>query len=413
MKAFFAQYKFHLLLLLLGTVWLAVFDLVMQGHWQKFVSPDAGSYLSSAKNLYVYQRGHNYRLILMAAITGIPYLFGASDAAVYVFCDWLNFVCWLGSLLVLLEILNGFLKPRFAFALASLSIFIVGINAMIFELGTENIYLFFMMLGFYLLVRYHKTEKLKFLCLALALFVLSMLIKPGSKIFALLITLYFIRPIIFNYSSKFAWLVYGSYLLVFVQCAGIKYQFGNFTLGYIDAVTYYDYLGAKAEALEQNRPFKEVWLERATYIYSQPYPAQRQIAQADFLHQLQSNTANFIKAYVLNLWENATTGSLQVSLMENVKGTVYFERVKALVFNISLWQNIIGSPTAILLSIWAILRFRSQNFAVAIIGGFILYTMLLSGVSCTEGDRFHVITFPLAIVLLAKLIGQKKTFANR
>jgi hypothetical protein len=408
MKGFFEKYKFHLLLLLIAILWIIALDFLMQGRSQTFISPDAQSYMDSAENLYVHWRGHNYRPMLMAAINGIPYLFGAPKAAILAFGFWVNLFCWLGSLVLLLEIAHHFLKPKTAFLLALPAVFLIGLNAIVFELATEHIYLFFVLLAFYFLARYYKTERFKFLCSGLALLVLMMLVKPGVKFFAILLTLVFIREIIFNYSSKFAWLIYGSYFLVLMQCAGVKYQFGNFTLGYIDAVTYYDYLGARAKALQTNQSFHEVWLDRVTYIYSRPCPEQKQIASADFLDQLQSNSTNLVKAYGLDLVENATTGSVQIVLMQNEKGMDYFKEVKILVYSISEWQNRLLSVLGFLLSVWAIRRFRNDQKPFAIIGGFVLYTILLSGVSCSEGDRFNVVTFPLVLILLAKFVVEKR-----
>ena len=36
--------------------------------------------------------------------------------------------------------------------------------------------------------------------------------------------------------------LYGSITLCFVQAAGLKYQFGDFTISYIDSVTFHNYL---------------------------------------------------------------------------------------------------------------------------------------------------------------------------
>jgi len=408
----FRKYKYHFLLLLLGWIWITVFDLLLQGRLQAFVSPDAQSYVDSAQNLYLHLRGHNYRPMGMALITGIPYLFGATTEAIFAFSYWVNLFCWLGSLVLVFEIGKHFLKPKIAFFLALPCIFLIGINAVVFELATEIIYLFLVLLAFYFLARYYKTELFKFLCFGLAILVLSMLIKPGFKFFAILLTLLFLKSIIFNHASKYSWLIYGSYLLVLLQCAGVKYQFGNFTLSYIDAVTYYDYLGARTEALESERPFKEVWLERATYIYSRPCPEQKEIAAKDFLRQLQSNTIHFFEAYGVNLIENSATGSVQVELMKEVKPKNYFKNAKILVYSISKWQNRIGTLLGFLLSIWAIWKFRRQENLFAIAGGFVLYTMLLSAISCSEGDRFHVVTFPFVVILLGKFIaGKRKVFA--
>lgn len=407
-KPILTKYRFHLLLILAALAWIFVFDHLMQCRLQLFISPDANSYQESAEKLYVFFRGDAYRPLLMALIIGIPYLFGGDDSSIYLFGDWINLLCWLGSLLLLLEILNQSLKPKIAFYFALSCVFLIGINALVFELATESIYLFFMVSACYFLVKYYQTEAFKFLCIALSIIVLSMLVKPGSKFLAIIATVFFIKEIIFNYSSRFAWLIYGSYLAVVLQCVGIKCQFHNFTISYIDAVTYYDYLGAKAESQRSDKPFKQVWLERATYIYSRPYPEQKQIASKDFIHQIQDNTGNFFKAYWLNLKENATSGSTNVRIAENIKQSDDFEKTKTLVFNISTYQNIILSIVGFVLSILFLAHRKEIEKPFLFPAFFIVYIVLLSGVSCSEGDRFNVVTFPMAIVLLAKFVAIKR-----
>lgn len=408
-----SRYRFHLLLLLTALAWIVLFDWLMQCHLQPFISPDAVSYQESAEKLYILFRADAYRPLLMAFLTGIPYVFGGDDSSIYAFGDVINVLCWLASLLLMLEILNQFLKPKIAFFFALPMVFLVGINILVFELATESIYLLMMVAACYFLTRYYKTEAFKFLCIALMILVLSMLVKPGSKFLAIAATVFFIREIIFNYGSKFSWLVYASYLAVLLQCAAIKVQFHNFTLSYIDAVTYYDYLGAKAESRQIGKPFKEVWLERATYIYSRPYPEQKQIAARDFLDQLQTNTAPFFTAYLSNLKENATHGSVNVRISENIKQINYFNKTKILVYSVSTVQNWSLSIVGFLLSLSLLWRRKHSGEAFLFPAFFVLYIMLLSGISCSEGDRFHVVTFPFTIVLIANFVAQKrKDFAR-
>lgn len=408
LKSILFKYRFHFLLMLVSLIWISLFNFLIQSDLQQFISPDAVSYQVSAKNLYVFHRGDQYRPILMALIYGVPYLFGFGDSAIYNFSIFINLFCWLGSLLLLLEILSHFVKPKVAFWLTVVSIFFVGINAQIFELATECVYLLFITATCYFLARYCKTESFQFLCFALAIVVLSMLIKPGSKFLAIIATVIFIKEIIFNYGSRFAWLIYGSYALVLVQCAGLKHQFGNFTLSYIDAVTYYDYLGAKAESLETGEAFKTVWKRRADFIYSQDFPDQKTIASADFIHQLKSHSGSFFKAYLDNLIENSTTGSLRLRKYQNIKAEVYFTEIKTLVINISKYTNAILSIVGFLLSLLFLIQWKRYTSDLIFAAFFIAYIILLSGISCSEGDRFSIVTFPFVIVLIAKLIGVKR-----
>ena len=107
--------------------------------------------------------------------------------------------------------------------------------------------------------------------------------------------------------------------MVFVQCAGLKYQFGNFTLSYIDSVTYYDYIGSKAMCLKEGKEFSQLNNPRGEYIYSIECSEQRKIANEDLKQQLQHNTLNLLKAFISDVVDNATSGNVCIDDCKNVK----------------------------------------------------------------------------------------------
>ena len=80
MKQILAKYYYHFLLILIGLVAITLFDFIVQMSSQGVIYPDSMGYHESAKNLYLFYRGHGYRPILMAIINGFPYVFGSSDA---------------------------------------------------------------------------------------------------------------------------------------------------------------------------------------------------------------------------------------------------------------------------------------------------------------------------------------------
>lgn len=404
MKSFFGHYKYHFLLLCIGLIWITIFDFLTQMSAQGIIYMDSESYMDSAKNLYIFSRGHNYRPILMAVINGVPYLFGASDQAIYDFSFYVNVVCWLSFFLILFEILKAFLRPKVAFFFSLISIFFLGNAAFVFHLLTENIYMLFMIGGFYFLMKYYKTNGFGYLSAALSIFILSMLIRPGSKYFAIVLTLFFVRAILKNYKSRFIWFLYGSLLLVFIQCAGIRYQFGNFTLSYIDVVTYYNYIGSKAMLLKEGKEYSHKTNPRVAYIFSMECKDQKRVASADLKQQLQFNSGNLAKAYFSDVIENSVTGNVCIGDCKNRNNQSYFNFWKELMFSISQWQNRIWTPIGLLLAAFYFFKSYKKEVWFSFIAFFILYTMLLSGISCGQGDRFHVITFPFVIILLAKFI---------
>jgi hypothetical protein len=85
-----ARYKFHILIILIGLCCLFGINYFLQISSQNIIYPDTFAYHDAAKNLYVFYRGHNYRPMLLAAIHGLPYLFGATDQAIFEFSFYLN-----------------------------------------------------------------------------------------------------------------------------------------------------------------------------------------------------------------------------------------------------------------------------------------------------------------------------------
>lgn len=407
MKQLLAKYKYEFLLFAIGILWIEFFNILLQVTQQHIIYPDSQSYVNASKDLYLFFRGHLTRPIGMALITGFPLIFKASDATLYVFGFCVNLVCWLFFLLLLFQILKEFLKPNIAFLSTLTCMLILGNTASVFHVSSESIYMLFMVTAMFFLWRYYKNNSLLHLAWALFFIIISVLIKPGSLLFAIIFTLYFIVKIYKMHQSKVVYLIYASWLLIGIQCAGLKYQFGNFTTSYIDAITYYCYLGAKAASLEKQQDFHEVWLERTHFIYNQAPPNQKKIAKADLIKHLETNRVNLGKAYLQNLFENATTGSVPIHDCKNVNRIKYFSISKKLLFELSVWQNIAFSILALLLSSYLLIAFYKTDQFLSIIAAFILYTILLSGVSCSEGDRFNVITFPFVVVLIAKWLSKK------
>jgi hypothetical protein len=406
MKSLLIKYKYQILISIIGLIWVGLFNFFIQIDSQGIIYPDSHSYQNSAKDLYFFYKGHYTRPLLMAFITGLPYLFGANDTTIYSFSHYVNLLCWISFLIVLYEILKEFLTNESAFIFTIISAFFVANTASIFHLQTESIYMLFMVFCFYFLLKYLKHNTFWFLSISLSLFILSMLIKPGSKFLAILFTAYFFRELIKNYKSKFSLFIYGSLFAVFVQCAGMKYQFENFTISYIDVITYYDYLGAKAKAFQTKEDFNDIWLSRAEYIYSQDPDEMKIIAQNDLKQQLTNNKYNLIKAYVLNLFENATNGNICIDDCKNKANTSYFNLSKSIISALAVWQNCLFSIISLFIGFYYLIKCYRNEVIYSLIAFFILYTILISGISCSEGDRFNGITFPFTLILIAKFIEE-------
>ncbi|MEK8181046.1 hypothetical protein WMW71_11910 [Flavobacterium buctense] len=407
MSALLKKYRYHLLIILVGLICLEGVNFLLQLDRQTLVYPDCDNYLESAQKMYHKFTGHYYRPMVMAFITGFPYLFGSSDAGIFQWSLWVNVFCWLGTSLLLFEIAKHFVKEKYAFVFAILPFFILGNIILNFHILTENIFVFFIMLAFYCLFQYYKTAKFWYLSLSLSLLLSSMLVKPGAKFLAIIITLFFIREIIKNYASKSMVFIYGSLLMISIQVVGMKVQYGDFTISYIDGVTYHNYLFSKAECFKNGKEYSQINNTRADYLFSLSFPNQKKIAFEDAKRQIRTNFPNVIKAFADDIKDNAVSGNACIKDLLNHEKKDNFLFWKAFVFEMTKWQNRVFTLLAILLSAYFLWKYYRKDKFYFFIAFFITYIIVLSGVSCGQGDRFHLITFPFVILLLAKFLTDR------
>ena len=400
MNAFLLKYKFHIFIILIALSVILLLDFSLQLSHQNIRFWDSLSYVESAFGMYKLHCGNAYRPILISFITGIPYLFGANNDDLFVFSFWLNLFCWIGFFIIEFEILNDFLKPKTSFIFVIISILFIGNAVSVFHLLTENIFMFGMILGFYCIQKYYQNQKFLYLSIAISIFILIVLIKPGMKFFAIICLLYYCRTLYNDYKSKIFYLIYASLFLIFVQCAGIKYQFGTFTISFVDSVTYYNYLGYKARCFQENKVYDQQ-PERLSYLYIIPIDLHKKIVRDDLIDQLKNNKINLLKAYLDDFRDNITSGSANIEACKNIKNDENFDFYKNILFKITIWQNMIFTLLALVLSFLVIFKTFKDNDLIFLISFFIIYTIATSAISCSEGDRFHSVLYPFIMIIFA------------
>jgi hypothetical protein len=406
--ALLKRYRYQFLIVLIGLCVLEGFDLLLQLGRQTVVYPDSLNYLESAQNMYLHGKVHYYRPMLMAFITGLPYLFGSVDAMIFKWSLFVNVFCWIGTAVILFGILKDFVTWKLAFWFAISSFFVLGNLALNFHLLTENIFVFVVMLAFYLLFQYYKTHQFRYLSLCLALLLSGMLIKPGAKFFALIICLFFLKEIFSNYKQKSIIFLYGSLLLILIQAVGMRIQYGNFTISYIDGVTYHNYICSKADCLKNGKEYNQIDNRRAAYLFSLSYPDQKRVALEDLKHQIKTNSPNLVRAYFSDVLENSKTGNTCIQDLQNKEGKDSFDFWKNFAFHITKWQNRILTLLGVFFSVFFLFKTYKKPNPVSFISFFVLYIIVLSGISCGQGDRFHLVAFPFTLLLLAKFLLKTK-----
>lgn len=411
MTLFFKKYSNHFLLAGIGMISLLLLVVLLDIHQQTLIFPDATNYNESATNLYWYVRGHCNRPLLMAAIYGFPLVFGASDYDLYLTAQFINGVFCLMTILLMYEIFIQYVSTKVAFWLSILFICFFGISLYNFHFLAETPFLFFLVASFYFLQKYRQTKVFKWLVFALSIIVLSMLIKPASKFFALLMLLYFIRELLRNYTRKIMIVLYSSIGLCLIQAIGIKYQFGDFTISYIDSVTFYNYIFSKADCYRKGTDFDQMNNPRADYLFTFKVHEQKKIVKADIIEQLQNNKINLVKAYLHNfIWNTASANVVPITY-SNINNSKRFEITQSFLIWLTKYQNRIMTILGIVLSLIVIRKYYNKDIFLLFVAVFILYIIGISGISSNQGDRFHIITYPFTLILIANYLKSRPFFA--
>src|SRR6218665_400268 len=409
-EPFFIKHKYVFLIVVTALCELAAFDWLLEFRKQSIFLPDSTNYMDAAQKLYFDFSLHHFRPLLMALVSGIPYAFGCSDFAVLQWSFFLNICCWVVTAILVFKIISFFTSEKTAFFFSLFSLFFVGNVALTYFLLTESLYTVFIALGMYLFFRYYKDKKFVFLSLALSVFILSMLIKPGSKFLAVGLCLYTIVAVYRNYRNRSVFLILASFILVAFQLIGMKKQYGDYTISYIDGFTYYNYLGSRAVAIEKGKDFDAVSYERASIIRNLDFSVGKKAVFSDLISQIKEDPIPLAKAYFINVYDNIKPGNSVIGAAKNLNHSPYFESVKQLLYNISKWQNRLFTILRFLLGGYFVIKKYKSDKAITITAFFILYIIGTSGISCGEGDRFHLVPFPFTMVLIAKFISERNFF---
>ena len=409
LKNWISKIKYEYLLLLIALIWVVFFSFVIQLKPEFSWVGDDGSYLTAAKKLYLELKIDEGRPLLIAAINGFPLLFGFSNSVVIQWGLLVNFWCWFFTVLLLFKIISGNADRKKAFLFSLLFILCIGNLAIAFNLLSESVFIFMLVLAVYFIHRYFKSNKYYFITIAIAILLLAMLVRPMS------IGIVFILIVFFYSKSKeilwhqYAALLYISLALLFFQIASLKRNYGDFTISYIDSITYYNYLGGKADCLKKDIPFIPGENKRGKYFNKFSSHEQKKIAKEDLREQLQNNTINLGKAYLYCLYSNSSKGSYIVSECKNERQTSYFDLFHFLFKAISKVQNILFTIGGVLLSFYTLFRRKRESIFSSILAMMILYIFFISGVSCFQCDRFHIVFFPLVILLFSKIFKTENT----
>jgi hypothetical protein len=399
-----SKVKYEYLLGFIAIIWVLFFSFTIQLKPSFSDIGDDGSYLFSARLLYYNSQLDNTRPLLISLIHGIPYLFGFSDGIVIKWGVFINFLSWFFTALLLFMIVSKIIDRKKAFLSSVLFIFCIGNLAHAFNFLPESIFIFLTLYSVYLISKYYQTTKYYYITIAISILFLNTLIKPVSIGFALILFFLFITKfnrIIFN---KFSFLLIASFALIIFQMYSLKKNYGDYTISYISSITYYNYLGDKADCYKSGTDYIPGKTARSKKFGLLSSHEMKKIAENDLKYQIKNNTLNFIKAYFYCIYSNTHKGSFIVSQCKNKEKTSYFNAFYFLFKAVSKIQNILFTIVSVILSFYCLLNFRKTDKFYLINATFILYIFFISAMSCFQCDRFHIAFFPLLIILFSGLI---------
>lgn len=401
--------KYYFYLLGYAIFFLCFCLFVFQLDIQNFHFPDSYSYLLACQELFWEGKFNDHRPILFSLLNGLPLLFTTKSDLIYSWSIVLNLLAWLGTIHLLFYILKSFLPIKIAFYASLFFVFCIGNVFINFHLLTESIYTFLLILLISQLIAFEKTKKIPNLIYVFSLLLLGCLIKPitlGLLYLALLFYLSYLPKLLQGCKS---FVLYFSLLLFLAQLIGMKITYGNFTLSYIDGATYYNYLGTKADGYRIGETFEQGKNTRVLKNKSLSLMQMRQLAKKDFEEQIKNNKTNLFNAYLSNLYTNCTKVSTSVHGCKNVAATPYFDFFQFLFKGISKVENIILSTVGLIASCFVLLFFKQINRAMVFTACCIGYIIGVSAIGTDQGDRHHIIVFPLIIILGTLLLTKKQS----
>lgn len=412
LSRFAERRKVDVALVLLGFIWAVLMAWTIQLRPEFSSVGDDWSYLQAAKKLYFEGLPDEGRPFGIAAIYGLPLLFGGSIEAAVRWGLFVNLCCWLLSSVLVYRILLPRYSRNRAFRYALLAMSCAGSTAIAFRFLPEPILILLLLFAMLSVSRFELSRKPRYLSFALAAMLFAVMIKPVALAIAVIVAGYYFRslPAVVKHRSS-AW-IYAMLLLIAVQMNEMHKAYGDYKISYIGNITYYNYLGAKADCYRKNIEFIPGENKRAKHFQSFSSHGQQQLVRDDLTEQLRHNMFNLARAYLFCLYNNSSKGSYIIASAQNADNTMVFKPAQFFFKALSKLQNILLTAVGIVLSFYFWRRWKTASGFAKILAAVTLYIFFVSGMSCFQADRFHLVFFPLVIMMIAEYRANKKAGAK-
>jgi hypothetical protein len=267
----------------------------------------------------------------------------------------------------------------------------------------------------HLAFRYQKHARIQDVTKALVIMLLLVLVKPGMIYWSTLLLFGVLIMAIYSGALSIRTIapIVVSAILILMQAWQINLHYDKFTVSFIDKITWYNYLGAEAEAITIGQPYDDVKEKRLAVWESSNWVEISEIGSADMKRQFSEHPVLILKEFVLNIGENAVGKSAGLAAAKDFKSSSIFKPLQSLLVSLSMAQNLFFVLCSIFLGFW-VLKERYLNVATVLAIGTIAYILFTSGITFKQGDRFNVVFYPITLMLLPYLLtksGLAKKFS--
>jgi hypothetical protein len=381
-------------LLLLSSIIFALIAYVLQAYDNIFVPDfelsDCQSYRNAAHYLF-FENGkpHPTRPPVFPFFIGLPYLFKKIIGSKKAFYISLLYACNIGSIVINNQTLT---EPIYTMSLVAIAYFI---QKYICHKSFNDILWAYLVLCLSILIR--PTLLPLFWLASIGVFYLIYCEKDRFKygIIALCIPLSILGSHVYN----------------------MKAQYGKSTISFIGPLAYFTYLTPYADQYDKyddwqsrlkaweiaKRPRMNLY-ERRDTVSTIDWVSLTDSAQQELLTTLQTKPKALFITYAHHIASNCVAYSMMTMWLENIRKTTYFERLKQIALYITRLQNTVYSSA--FLVVLPLLLFskklkKEEKTLVLRIGLMGLTIIFISGISITQGDRFHIVFAPLALILMS------------
>jgi hypothetical protein len=401
---------------------------------RQFVNQDPTSYWDAAELIY-FEGGkpHPIRPFFYPFLIGLPFLFSVSKSVAWGWALGLNFLFWLSTVVLIFMLLKEYTSHKIAFIGATVFVSNISNIILVWIVLAESLFHFLVISSIYFLSKYLKNgEKKANFALFVAFFCLSNITRPTYL------------PLFFILLPLFIWFVFKRHLslltamislIIIVSTVGfntlkIKQTYGKWTLSYLGDCALYAYFGAFAKVAKPDKSWKQMkedWgielhirdTKTARHVDSIPWSALSPLVENDLKEQFQNNKIGLIMTFGYTLFTNSTGSDIHVLNFKDLKKQPFF--FKAFLYPVYVWsrlQNILNSFAQLCLI--PVLFYRQKKYfwqknrpvlGLLIFNSILgVSTILISAVSFTQGDRFHLVTLPLSLVSLGIIYYHKNDY---